>query len=99
MENNKTQSQSKIRTELADDRTELAKKRTYLANTRTFLSYVRTCLILVSVALAFFKIEKRVDWIIILLIVVAIVLFVIGLIHYLAVRTYVRNTTLEDGKN
>ncbi len=83
-------------TELAQIRTSLASKRTKLANVRTFLSYVRTALILVSVAFAFYKIEKRVDWVIITFGVVAGVVLIIGIIHTMLINQFIRGIKKED---
>ncbi len=84
------------KTALAKDRTTRASKRTKLANTRTFLSYVRTALILISVAIAFFKIEKRFDWVCIGFAIACGVVLIIGIIHYLAVDQYIKGVNNEE---
>ncbi len=91
-----TQNMENNTTELAQVRTSLASKRTKLANVRTLLSYVRTSLILISVAFAFYKIEKRVDWVLITFGVLAGAVLVIGIVHSMLVNQFIRGIKKED---
>lgn len=84
------------KTALAKDRTSLATKRTKLANTRTLLSYIRTCLLFVGVAIAFYALEKTFNWICITLSVIAGIILLIGIIHFLGVDQYVKGVNNEE---
>lgn len=60
----------------------LSKKRTKLANIRTLLSFIRTSLILVSVAIAFFKLEKKIDWIFVIFLIFSAIFLFVGIFNY-----------------
>ena len=79
----------KINIKQSDITTYLAQKRTKLANVRTFLSYIRTALILISAGLAFYKIEKKIDYITTILFSLSAVVLILGIIHFIVTNVYV----------
>jgi putative membrane protein len=72
---------------MKDQRNELAKIRTKLANSRTLLSYLRTALAMFGVGAFLFKFYENdfIQSISFAIAVVSVVIFIIGLVHY--VRT------------
>ena len=79
----------KINIKQSDITTHLAEKRTKLANVRTFLSYVRTALILISAGLAFYKIEKKIDYITTILFSLSAVVLILGIVHFIVTNVYI----------
>lgn len=66
----------------------LAIDRTRLANERTFLAYFRTFIVFLSSGFAIVKLDllEKIIWIGYMLIIIAPVLFLIGLIRFLYVK-------------
>lgn len=70
----------------------LAIDRTKLANERTFLAYFRTFIVFLSSGFAIIKLDMLVEirWIGIMLIIIAPILFLIGLIRFLYVKRSIK---------
>jgi putative membrane protein len=70
----------------------LAIDRTNLANERTFLAYFRTFIVFLSSGFAVINLEllKEVKWVGFMLIIVAPVLFLIGLLRFLYVKRNIK---------
>ncbi|WP_324719543.1 DUF202 domain-containing protein [Salinimicrobium sp. HB62] len=70
----------------------LAIDRTRMANERTFLAYLRTFIVVLSSGVAILKVDALEDMLDlgIFLLVIAPIIFIIGLIRFLYVRRHIR---------
>ncbi len=89
--------ESQNKTERAKDNNSLIVKQTKLANCRTMLEYIRTSLLFVCVMIVTYLLDGRnFNWICIVMAVIAGIVLLAGVIHYLAIDQYIKGINNEN---
>ena len=81
-----------IKHSLSVKRTKLSINQTKMAARRTLLSYISTGVVFISLALAYIKlIDNKVDWVSLVMFVVALLFLVFGIVDYILVQKSIKD--------